>query len=358
MSRERKRLLISVAVAVFATAAVVVLLGRAAHYADLVTRLSSARLGWLLLGAAGEVLAYAGFIASYQAIAELDGGPRLTFATVGRVVGLSFGAFSIATAIGGLSVDFWALREAGEPPKLASARVIALETMRWAVLSIATCAAAIAVLAGVSGSGVPWAVGAAWLVVTPLCFAGGIWVSSPSRRDRFIESSGGRLRAALGIAVRALMLIRFLLHAPSRLLVRAVGGAALFWAGELLCAWAALRAFGVTVAVAPLLLGYTTGYLSTGAPLPAGGAGSVDAAMTAGFVLAGAPLDSALLAAIAFRLFSFWLPVLGALLSLATLRGLRVRLRAVAGRRSGPPVALRPSPALVRGAARTHLAHR
>jgi uncharacterized membrane protein YbhN (UPF0104 family) len=115
-----------------------------------------------------------------------------------------------------------------------------------------------------------------------------------------------------------------------------------------------LRAFGVTVAVAPLLLGYTTGYLSMGAPLPAGGVGSVDAAMTAGFVLAGAPLDSALLAAIAFRLFSFWLPVIGAVLSLATLRGLRARLQAVAERRAQPPVALSPRAALVRPTARTH----
>ena len=74
-------------------------------------------------------------------MAELDGGPRLPYLTVVRVVGLSFGAFSVATAIGGLSVDFWALREAGEPPKMASARIIALETMRWALLSFATCVA-------------------------------------------------------------------------------------------------------------------------------------------------------------------------------------------------------------------------
>lgn len=341
MSRERKRALISLGVAVVATAAAVLLIGRAARYAHLLARVQTAQPGWLLVCAAGEVLAYAGFIASYQAMAELDRGPKLTYATVGRVVGLSFGAFSVATAIGGLSVDFWALREAGETPKLASARVIALETMRWAVLSIATAAAAIAVLAGGLRDDVPWEVGVGWLVVTPLCFAGGIWISSARRRDRFTRSSDSRLRNALGIAVRALVLVRMLFHAPGSVLGRAVGGAALFWAGELLCVWAALHAFGVSVAIAPLLLGYTTGYLSMGLPLPAGGAGSVDAAMTAGFVLAGAPLDSALLAAIVFRLFSFWLPVVGAVLSLATLRGLRARLRAVAERRDQAPVPLR-----------------
>jgi putative heme transporter len=348
MSAERRRLLITVIAAVAATVAAVVLIGQAAHFADLLTHLRAARPAWLLLCAAGEALAYAGFIASYQAMAELDGGPRLAFTTVARVVGLSFGAFSVATAIGGLSVDFWALREAGESPTLASARVIALETMRWAVLSLATCVAAIAVLIGSTGDHVPRAVPVVWLIITPLCFAGGLWISAPARRSRFTNSSGARWRVALGVAVGALVLIRSLMRAPVRLAGRAVGGAALFWAGEVLCAWAALRCFGVTLAFAPLLLGYTTGYVSMGLPLPAGGAGTVDAAVTGGFVLAGASLSSALLGAIVFRVFSFWLPVVGAVLSLATLRGLRARLHAVAERRAArlsSVSALAPDPA-------------
>ncbi len=139
--------------------------------------------------------------------------------------------------------------------------------------------------------------------------------------------------------MRALVYIRTLLRESIGVQVRAIGGGALFWAGELLCAWAALRAFGTSVGPAPLLLGYITGYISVGLPLPLGGAGSVDAAMTGGFLLAGAPLGTALLAAIVFRLFSFWLPALGALLSVVTVRGLRARLREVAAARpasSGP----------------------
>src|SRR5262249_23684117 len=154
-----------------------------------------------------------------------------------RVVGLAFGAFSVATAIGGLSVDFWALREAGEPAHVASARVIALETMRWAVVSLATCAAAVAVLLSVE-HGVGWVVPVAWLVVVPLCFAGGIWISAAGRRERFIADTSSTLRTALGVAVRALVYIRVLLREPFGVQVRAIGGGALFWAGELLCAWA------------------------------------------------------------------------------------------------------------------------
>ncbi len=354
MTAERKRLLVSLLVAVAATVVAVVLIGQAAHFAKLLARLRDVRPGWLAVCAAGEAMAYAGFIGSYQAMAELDGGPRLSYATVARVVGLSFGAFSVATTIGGLSVDFWALREAGEPPRLAGARIIALETMRWAVLALATCVAGIVVLLGIGGDHVLLGIAVGWLVLTAACFAAGLWISAPVRRDRFIQAPGGRLRRALGVAVAALCLIRALRRAPRRLAVRALGGATVFWVGEILCAWAALRAFGVTVAGAPLLIGYTTGYLSMGLPLPAGGSGTVDAAMTGGFVLAGASLQSALLAAIVFRLFSFWLPAIGALLSLATIRGLRARLRAVAARRAQLPAALSSPAALAPGRGTPH----
>jgi uncharacterized membrane protein YbhN (UPF0104 family) len=130
--------------------------------------------------------------------------------------------------------------------------------------------------------------------------------------------------------------IRELMTGPRGLRLRAITGAAVFWAGELLCAWAALRSFGTSVGVAPLLLGYTTGYVSTGLPLPFGGSGGVDAAMTGGFVLAGASLSGALLGAVAFRVFNFWLPALGALLSIVTVRGLRARLHEVAEARREP----------------------
>jgi uncharacterized membrane protein YbhN (UPF0104 family) len=329
VSRDRKRLLVTVVLAIAGSVLAVLLIGQAAHFATLLARLQASEPAWLVVCVAGEVLAYTGYICSYQAMAALDGGPRLSLSTVVRVVGLAFGAFSVATAIGGLSVDFWALREAGEPKQVASARVIALETMRWAVVSLAVCVAAVAVLVGLE-RGVGWVVPVGWLVVVPLCFAGGIWISAPGRRGRFIANTSTALRTALGIAVRALVYIRVLLRESAGVQVRAIGGGALFWGGEILCAWAALRAFGTSIPPAPLLLGYMTGYISVGLPLPLGGAGSVDAAMTGGFVLAGAPLGTALLAAIVFRLFSFWLPALGALLSVVTIRGLRTRLREVA----------------------------
>jgi uncharacterized membrane protein YbhN (UPF0104 family) len=334
---RRHRTLLLGAAGIAATVGVVALINQIARNLDLLSRLQGAALAWLVVCAVGETIAYSGFMLSYQSMARLCDGPRFPASVVIRVVGLSFGAFSVATALGGLSVDFWALREAGESPTHASARVIALETMRWAVLTLATCAAAFVVLLGIQGR-MAWGVPVGWLTVTALCFAGGMWVSAPARRDRLMHLRG-RLGRALGVAVLALVYIRRLLVGAggAGLRRRAIGGAGLFWGGEILCAWAALRAFGASVGVAPLILGYTTGYVATGLPLPLGGAGGVDAALTGGFVLAGVPLGSALLGAVAFRVFSFWLPALGALASVLTAHGLPNRLREIARARHDSP---------------------
>lgn len=341
MSRERIRLLGLALLAVAATVAIVLLIGQAAHYAHLIKLLKGADYRWLAVCAVGEIVAYAGFIFAYQAMAEACGGPRLSIGLTARVVGLSFGAFSVATAIGGLSVDFWALHEAGESTRNASARIIALETLRWAVLALATSVAGIAVALGI-GPHVSWIVGAAWLAVTVFCFAVGLWISAPGRADRFTGATGGPLTTGLAVAVSALVLIRRVISRPGTGRLRAVGGGAMFWAGELVCAWAAIRAFGASVAPLPLLLGYTTGYVANGLPLPVGGAGGVDAALTGGFVLAGVPLSAALLGAVAFRVFSFWLPALIAVLSVATMHGLRSRLREVARARDHSDLATEP----------------
>lgn len=333
-SGRGRRLIVVAVAAILATALVVAVIAEVAHSADLLGHLRRAKPGWLVVCAAGETVAYAGYLAAYRAMAQLDDGPWLPTTVALRVVALAFGAFTLATAVGGLSVDFWALREAGEPPARASARVIAFETLRWAVLAVATCLAALAALIGRSrwvGGVVP----VAWLVVVPACFAAGLWVSSPRRRERLAGRSDGRIRRAFAVAVHALVYLRTLMGAPVGVRARAIGGSLVFWTGEVLCAWAALRAFGAPVGVAPLLLGYATGCVAELAPLPAGGAGSVDAALTGGFALAGAPLGAALLGAVTFRVFAFWLPALIAVPSMLGARGLRDRLQEVAAPRGG-----------------------
>jgi uncharacterized membrane protein YbhN (UPF0104 family) len=330
--KGRRRAAVAVAFAVLATVAAVGLIGQAADFGSVLKRLRSATPGWLVVCALGQLIAYLGAIVSYQAVARFQGGPRLPLGVAVRVVGLSFGAYAAATTLGGLSVDFWALHEAGEPLERASARVIAFETLRWALLAVATAVAGVVVLVG-AASKPHWPLPVAWLALVPACFAAGLWISAPRRRARFTGASG-RLARALGVAVAALVYMRELMVARSGERARALGGAAVFWAGDLLCAWAALRAFGANLSLAPLLLAYSTGLVAEGLPLPAGGSGSVDAALTGAFALVGVPLSEALLAAVTFRVFNFWLPALVAGVSLIAFAGLRRRLEQIADARA------------------------
>ncbi len=61
------------------------------------------------------------------------------------------------------------------------------------------------------------------------------------------------------------------------------------------------------------VLAYATAYLLTALPLPAGGAGSMEAVTALTLHAVGVPLAPALLAAFVYRIFAFWLPILPAL---------------------------------------------
>lgn len=331
----RRNLLLSVGLAAAVVAVLILLVEQSVHNLQLIPRLRDATPGWLFVCAAGEIAAYAGIVCSYRAFAASADGPLLPVRLALRVVGLSFGAFAVTSAIGGLSVDFWALREAGEPATEASTRIIGLETLRIAMLALLATAAGALSLAGI-GHHVPRVVPIVWIAVTAACFLIAFVISSP-RRSRSAGAGAGTgaappswLRRSLGVAVGGVRLIRGLMRFERRLRALALLGSLAFWAGELACAWAALRAFHAPVGGVPLVLGYATGYMSTAIPLPLGGAGGVEAAFTAGFALAGAPAGSALLAALAFRLFSFWIPVALALVAMATVRTVRARLHEVA----------------------------
>lgn len=285
---------------------------------------------WFAGCVAGELLAYCGYVLAYRDVIRVDGGPRLPYRTVVRVVVASFGATVLGAAAGGLAVDYWALRRAKAGADEAVSRTLALHTLQWAVLALAAAAAAAAVVAGAAG-GVSPALVLPWLVGVPVAFALALAVSSPRAAPRLTAAGRAErgalaaVRRAFADAVRALVLLRRLAARPLRY-PGAVLGHPLYWAGDLVCLWCALQAFGVQASPAVLVLGYASGYVATALPLPAGGAGGIDASLTFALHLAGIPLAPALLAVFAYRAFSFWLELGIAVLLLPLLRRLRAEL--------------------------------
>ena len=128
-------------------------------------------------------------------------------------------------------------------------------------------------------------------------------------------------RAPLGRALAALKLVLKLLR--SRRGGVALLGTTAYWAGDIFCLWATLHAFyAETPPVAPLILGYATGYAVTRRALPLGGAGVVESLLPFALGWVKISLAPALLAVVAYRLINVWLPMIPAVAAIPTLRRL------------------------------------
>lgn len=104
------------------------------------------------------------------------------------------------------------------------------------------------------------------------------------QRDQMVASLGSRWKRALGAAVGNWLLDYFALVA-------------------------ALMALGVEPRFSVVLLAYGAAALLGMIPITPGGIGFVEAGLTAMLVVAGVPADDALLATLAYRVVSYWLPL-------------------------------------------------
>jgi uncharacterized membrane protein YbhN (UPF0104 family) len=336
---DRRRVLISLGFALVLAIGAIGLIGEVANYDRMEHALSEAHHVWLAGCLAGEALAYIGYILAYRDVARVGDGPWFPVWTVTRIVVIGFGAFVLGSTPGGLAVDYWALHRATGQGRDAARRVLALNTLEWAVLGTFAFVSAAILLAG-GADGVPLPLIAMWLLVTPVCTVLGLWLARPERIERLTTEPrrsreamhGPALRArarwvlviareGLGDALAGILVIRALLRDPVRNWAGVIGFG-IYWAGDLLALYSALQAFGIDIGPARLIVAYTTGYMITALPLPAGGAGTTEATMAWTLNVVGVPFAPGLLAAVAYRLFAFWLPLFPALAFLSLTGGL------------------------------------
>jgi len=100
----------------------------------------------------------------------------------------------------------------------------------------------------------------------------------------------------------------------------AVGGAILYWAGNIGVLWASFHAFGVKVPFGVVVQGFFVGMAANIIPSPAAGAGPVDAGMIAAFLLFDIPKESVFPAVLTYRLIAFWLPTIPGIIAYFQLR--------------------------------------
>jgi len=238
-----------------------------------VLRLVYARHAWIWLAVClgSEVVAYLGYVLTIRDMARVDDGPEMDLAVSAKTVVAGFGVFAATRGSGGFAVDYWAFRRAGAGKRDAVSRVLALGFLEYAMLSLAALLASAALywrLDGHAADGVTLPS----LTIVPLVLLA-LWATSPRRAGRLsrVKRGAGWWRRTLANWVAGASNVRALLLSPREHGLGVIGSG-LYWAGDMLCLWAALQLVGGNrITFAALVLAYSGGYVLTRRALPAGG---------------------------------------------------------------------------------------
>jgi uncharacterized membrane protein YbhN (UPF0104 family) len=282
---------------------------------------------WLALGGGLEFLSIAGYTVLFRTVFARDM-PRLNWRASVEIplAGIAAIRLFAAAGAGGVAVTVWALRRAGMSPRLIACRLAASYSLQYSVYLAALVICGFGLWLGVfAGSGpveltlLPAILSAAALA---LGAAMGLVPADFERRlKRMGRRSGpaGRLAtraatfpATLGSGVRtALGLVR----------ERRLGllGAVAYWAFDIAVLGVSFRAFGGGIPTAILVMGYFLGTLGSLLPLP-GGIGGVEGGMIGAFAAYGIPTGHVVVAVLAYRAISFWLPTLPGIAGYFSLR--------------------------------------
>lgn len=275
--------------------------------------LSSLRLDVLALALALEAVAVALLAQVYRSSLEAVGSQ----VPYQQGLQVSMGAFTLSRILpgGGAAGAVWAaarLRDAGVPGFRAATAVVLEGVLAMATLGVIVTLGAVAALGRghVSPASVLSVVAVAALLGL-LGWGAAAGVRSAAFRSRLL---GGVLRLVPRLRPRltgwsgAIDEMASSLPAGSRLLP-IMGWSSLNWLFDVAALWMVFVGLGYRMEVGVLLVGFGVANLATALPHTPGGLGMVEAGMTATYVALGAPTHVALAAVLAYRLISFWLPV-------------------------------------------------
>lgn len=311
------RVALGAGLALIVGALVVGLIGRAAGYSELSRTLRNADPQWLAVCAGAQVLVFAGYAGVTRGTVALEGGPRIGSWLTLRVVMASFALTQLIAAggVAGLAIIYWALRRLHFGAREALVRLLGLNTYVYFAFGLIGFAAGVAALLT---DAAPLAMSLCWIVIVPLLLVAARWFTDRRRVAEWSRDTGNWLRRGLAVGVSAAWWVRRAVATPEGR--RMAPWAFLYWVADIVSLWGGLRAVGVEIGLAALLIAYVTGYVAGAVPLPFTATGGVDAATTFALTAVGVPLDQALLGVVAHRVFAFWLPLIPGLILAAFLR--------------------------------------
>jgi putative heme transporter len=283
---------------------------------------------WLALGVVLEALSFGGQIVLLRGVFST---PQHRIDWRGcydiSVAGAAATKLFAAAGAGGVALTVWALHGYGLSGAGIADGMVCYYIVTYAVYMFSMAIVGYGLWLGLFSGPAPWAltlVPAVFATVVILIVVSMLWVYEPAERflERRADKSSGRAakrwrraaawpRALHQGQVAAIGMMKR--RDPSLL------GALAGWGFDIAVLWTGFRAFGPSPTGAVIVMSYWVGTMGNLLPLP-GGIGGVEGGMIGSFLGFGVQRQLAVLAVLAYRTISYWLPTIPGAVSYWQLR--------------------------------------
>jgi uncharacterized membrane protein YbhN (UPF0104 family) len=278
--------------------------------------LADADPGWLMVAIVLEALSGISYVAMFRPVFCASTSWRTSW-EIGWSE-LAVGSLLPASGAGGLALGAWILSRAGMPADKIARRSVAFFLIKSSVnfVAVAVIGTLMALGVGPDKSLLLTALPAALSIVVI-----GVALLLPRiGHGPDAEDDDGKARKAV-LAVRHAVVdgareaVVILRSGEALVIAGAIG----YWAFDNAVLWATFHAFGTTVPLTVILMGYLIGQLGGLLPIP-GGVGGIDGGLIGTLIVYGAPAAATAAAVLAYRVILFWLPLIVGGIAFASLR--------------------------------------
>jgi uncharacterized membrane protein YbhN (UPF0104 family) len=279
-------------------------------------KLEGASADWLVLAAVLESLSFGSYIVMFGPIFCTGLGGRRSWQIGGSE--LAMGSLVPASGIGGLALGAWVLHRGGMGGQRIARRSVAFFLIKSGVNFLAVSVLGVVMALGVGPdlspalTILPAALSAlliAAVAALPRLGPGADPGEDASKIRRGVQATRRAVIDGIGEATQILR------SGDWRVLAGSVG----YWVFDNAVLWATFHAFGISLPITIVLMGYLIGQLGGLLPIP-GGIGGIDGGLIGTLIVYGAPAAGTAAAVLAYRVILFWLPLVVGGIAFAELR--------------------------------------
>jgi uncharacterized membrane protein YbhN (UPF0104 family) len=242
------------------------------------------------------------------------------------MAGLAATRLFAAAGAGGIALTAWALRRSGMEPRVVACRMVAFTVLLYVVYAGSLLLDGVGLGTGLFPGGGSFAITYVPAIVAALLLAAAAAVATlpgdvERRLQRRASGSGRVARMVARSATAPALAASGVRTAIDLIRSRNPGllGAIAWWGFDICVLWAMFHAFGSAPPFTVIWMAYFVGTLGNLLPLP-GGLGGVEGGMIGAFAAFGVDFNLSVLAVIAYRAISFWLPTLPGAIAYLQLR--------------------------------------